>query len=290
MLLSKIVRKRGAIMDSFMALLESRWNEGHFLCVGLDTDYEKLPGKFKQEPVSDALFHFNREIIEATAPHCGVFKPNVAFYEGYGLEGLEALIKTNRFIRERYPVHPIILDAKRADIGNTNTGYVKAAFEVMQAHAITVHPYLGKEALAPFLGQKDRGVFVLCHTSNPGAGEFQELKIGGEELFKIVAGKVGKDWNHHGNCGLVMGATYPKQLAEIRDIAGDLPLLIPGIGAQGGDLQQTVISGLNQAKEGIIINASRSILYASSENDFAAAAAAEAAQLTAEIRRIRDSI
>lgn len=277
-------------MNSFMALLESRWNEGHFLCVGLDTDYEKLPEKFKRQPVGDALFNFNREIIEATAPHCGVYKPNVAFYEGYGLEGLDALIRTNRFIRERYPVHPIILDAKRADIGNTNTGYVKAAFGVLQAHAITVHPYLGKEALAPFLNEKDRGVFVLCHTSNPGAGEFQELKSGGEELFRIVAGNVSRDWNDNGNCGLVMGATYPKQLAEIRDVAGDLPLLIPGIGAQGGDLGQTVLNGLNSAKQGIIINASRSILYASSGNDFAAAAAAEAAHLTAEIRRIRAEI
>jgi orotidine-5'-phosphate decarboxylase len=277
-------------MNSFMALLESRWNEGHFLCVGLDTDFGKLPAKFKQESVSDALFHFNREIIEATAPHCGVFKPNVAFYEGYGLEGLDALIKTNRFIRERFPVHPIILDAKRADIGNTNAGYVKAAFDVLQAHAITVHPYLGKEALGPFLAEKDRGVIVLCHTSNPGAGEFQELKGGGPELYKIVAEKVSQEWNYNGNCGLVMGATYPKQLAEIRNIAGELPLLIPGIGAQGGDLQQTVINGLNSAKEGIIINASRSILYASSGNDFAAAAAAEAAQLSAEIRRIRAEV
>lgn len=277
-------------MNSFMALLESRWNEGHFLCVGLDTDYEKLPEKFKRLPVGDALFQFNREIIEATAPQCGFYKPNAAFYEGYGLEGLDALIRTNRFIRERYPVHPIILDAKRADIGNTNNGYVKAAFGVLQAHAITVHPYLGKEALAPFLNEKDRGVFVLCHTSNPGAGEFQELKTGGEELFRIVAGNVSREWNDNGNCGLVMGATYPKQLAEIREVAGDLPLLIPGIGAQGGDLGQTVQSGLNSARQGIIINASRSILYASSGNDFAAAAAAEAARLTVEIRRIRAEI
>lgn len=274
-------------MNNFMALLESRWNGGYFLCVGLDPDYDKLPVKFKQESVSEALFHFNREIIDATAPYCGAFKPNVAFYEGYGLEGLEALIKTNRFIRERHPMHPIVLDAKRADIGNTNAGYVKAAFEVLRAHAITVHPYLGKEALAPFLAEKDHGILVLCHTSNPGAGEFQELKINGEELYRVVAAKVSREWNSNGNCGLVMGATYPKQLAEIRKIAGDLPLLIPGIGAQGGDLRQTVIHGLNSAGEGIIINASRSIIYASTGNDFAAAAATEAARLATEIRQIR---
>ncbi len=277
-------------MNSFMALLKSRWNEGYFLCVGLDTDYNKLPAKFKQEPLSDALFHFNREIIEATAPYCGIYKPNVAFYEGYGMEGLDALIRTNRFIREQYPAHPIILDAKRADIGNTNTGYVKAVFEVLHAHAVTVHPYLGKEALAPFLDDKEHGVFVLCHTSNPGAGEFQELKVNGEELYKIVAANVSREWNYNGNCGLVMGATYPKQLAGIRDIAGDLPLLIPGIGAQGGDLQPTVINGLNSVREGIIINASRSILYASSGDDFASAAAAEAAKLADEIRQVRDGV
>jgi len=274
-------------MNSFMALLESRWNDGYFLCVGLDPDYDKLPAKFKQESVSDAIFHFNREIIEATAPYCGAFKPNTAFYEGYGLDGLEALIKTNRFIREQYPMHPIILDAKRADIGNTNAGYVKAAFEVLHAHAITVHPYLGKEAMAPFLAEKDRGVLVLCHTSNPGAGEFQELKINGEEFYRVVAAKVSREWNGNGNCGLVTGATYPKQLAEIRKIAGDLPLLIPGIGAQGGALHQTVTHGLNSAGEVIIINASRSIIYASTGDDFAAAAATEAARLAAEIRQIR---
>jgi orotidine-5'-phosphate decarboxylase len=274
-------------MNSFMALLESRWNEGHFLCVGLDSDYGKLPDKLKEKPVEDALFEFNREIIQATAPYCGAFKPNIAFYEGYGLEGLAALIKTNRFIRDRYPMHPIILDAKRADIGNTNTGYVKAAFEIFQAHAVTVHPYLGREALEPFLAEKDRGVIVLCHTSNPGAGEFQELKTNGEELYKVVAAKVSREWNYNGNCGLVVGATFPKQLAEVRQIAGDLPILIPGIGVQGGDLEQTVVYGLNSTGEGIIINASRSIIYAAKGDDFAQAAAAEAARLAAEIRRAR---
>jgi orotidine-5'-phosphate decarboxylase len=274
-------------MNSFMALLESRWNEGHFLCVGLDSDYSKLPQKMKGKSVEDALFEFNREIIQATAPHCGAFKPNIAFYEGYGTEGLSALIKTNRFIRERYPMHPVILDAKRADIGNTNTGYVKAAFEIFQAHAVTVHPYLGREALEPFLAEKDRGVIVLCHTSNPGAGEFQELKMNGVELYKVVAAKVSREWNYNGNCGLVVGATFPEQLAEVRQIAGDLPILIPGIGAQGGDLEHTVVSGLNSTGKGIIINASRSIIYASERDDFAPAAAAEAARLEAEINRAR---
>ncbi len=272
-------------MNSFITLLKSRWQEGYFLCVGLDSDYEKLPERLREKPVEDALFEFNREIIRETAPYCCAFKPNIAFYEGYGPEGLSALIKTNRFIREQYPAHPIILDAKRADIGNTNTGYVKAAFEIFQAHAVTVHRYLGREALEPFLAKKERGVIVLCHTSNPGAGEFQELKINGEELYKVVAAKVNREWNYNGNCGLVVGATFPEQLAEVRRIAGDLPILIPGIGAQGGDLEQTVICGLNSVGQGIIVNASRSVIYASNGDNFARAAAAEAARLTAEIRR-----
>ncbi len=272
--------------NCFNDLVAARWRNGLFLCVGLDTDYAKIAPLFKDESVSDALFHFNRAIVEATAEFCCAFKPNSAFYEGYGLAGMEALLRTNRFIREHYPELPIILDAKRADIGNTNQGYVKAAFEVFGAHAITLHPYLGKEALQPFLADPNHSVFVLCHTSNPGAGEFQELTVAGRELYKIVAERVAREWNANGNCGLVVGATYPEQLAEVRAIAGDLPLLIPGIGAQGGDLEQTVRNGLTAAGDGIVINASRSVLYASSGADFATAAAAEARRLAEAIRAI----
>jgi orotidine-5'-phosphate decarboxylase len=273
-------------MANFNNLLENRWSKGHFLCVGLDADYGKLPQSVKTTSVADSLFHFNKEIIEATAEYCCAFKPNSAFYEGYGLEGLKALMDTNGYIREHYPEIPIILDAKRADIGSTNQGYVKAAFEVFLAHAITVHPYLGQEALQPFLENKEHGVIVLCHTSNPGAGEFQELKSGGQELYKIVASRVSQNWNFNKNCGLVVGATYPEQLAVIRQIAPELPLLIPGIGAQGGDLAQTVTNGLNSQGTGIIINSSRNIIYASRNSDFGQAARDEAFKLEQAIRQL----
>lgn len=273
-------------MDNFTEILNYQWSQKRFLCVGLDSDYRKIPTELQKLPVAEAIFQFNRAIIEATAEHCCAFKPNSAFYEGYGIPGIEALIKTANFIRENYPEHLLILDAKRADIGNTNQGYAQAAYEIFRAHAITVHPYLGREALLPFLEDRNHGVFVLCHTSNPGAAEFQELKINGTDLYKIVAAKVSQEWNQNQNCGLVMGATYPEQLAEVRKLAVDLPFLIPGIGAQGGDLEQTVIKGLNQSGNGIIINASRSIIYATSGQDFAQAAAREAALLNKAIQTI----
>lgn len=276
----------------FMDLIQHQWDNGRFLCVGLDSDYEKIPKAAKNESVVDSLVRFNRRIIEATAEYCCAFKPNTAFYEGYGLDGIKALIETNRFIRENYPEIPVILDAKRADIGNTNFGYVKAVKEIFQAHAITVHPYLGGEALKPFLDQKDLGVIVLCHTSNPGAGEFQELRPNEEEkeLYQIVAEKVAGEWNENGNCALVLGATYPEQLAEVRAIVPDIPFLIPGVGAQGGDLIQTVKNGITRKGDGIIINASRSILYASNGEDFAEAARNEAKKMDQEIRAAIESL
>lgn len=273
-------------MANFLEILKYQWERERFLCVGLDTDFKKLPQELQKLPVNEALLQFNRMIVEATAEHCAAFKPNSAFYEGYGMDGWDALIKTNAFIREKYPNHLIILDAKRADIGNTNFGYVKAAYEVLQAHAITVHPYLGREALTPFLEDGDHGVFVLCHTSNPGAAEFQELKVDNHDLYKIVAAKVQHEWNANQNCGLVVGATFPDQLGEVRKLAPDLPFLIPGIGAQGGDLERTVINGLDKNGAGIIINASRSIIYASPGPDFPVAAAREGKLLNESIRKI----
>lgn len=272
-------------MSRFIDLLRQRWQNQQFLCVGLDADYTKLPPHLQKESVTDALFQFNRAIINSTKDYCCAFKPNSAFYEGYGLAGLDALIQTNRYIRDTYPEIPIILDAKRADIGNTNSGYVKAVKEVFGADAITVHPYLGKEALKPFLDEADLGVIVLCHTSNPGAGEFQELGIQEIELYKKVAFNVSTGWNYNHNCALVVGATYPGQIGEVRAIAPELPLLIPGIGAQGGDLEKTVRYGLDQKGGGIIINASRSIIYASSDVDFAQAAGREAARMDQAIKK-----
>lgn len=272
-------------MSRFYDLLQHHWQQQKFLCVGLDADYSKLPAQLQQNSIVEALFQFNRAIVDATAPYCCAFKPNIAFYEGYGLEGLDALIKTNSYIRETYPEIPIILDAKRADIGNTNFGYVKAVKEIYVAHAITVHPYLGKEALKPFLDDPELGIIILCHTSNPGADEFQKLTVNEIELYKKVAYNVSKTWNYNQNCALVVGATYPEQIGEVRAIAPELPLLIPGIGAQGGDLEKTVRYGLDRERRGIIINASRSIIYASSGDDYAQAAAREAARMAQEIKK-----
>jgi orotidine-5'-phosphate decarboxylase len=278
--------RRKKRMGKFVELLKNHWQDRKFLCVGLDSDYEKLPEAVKQGSVAESLFAFNREIIDATAAYCCAFKPNIAFYEGYGWDGLEALVRTNRYIRANFPAIPIILDAKRADIGNTNQGYVKAVRDIYGADAITVHPYLGKEALKPFLDQPDLGVIVLCHTSNPGAGEFQELQTGGIELYKKVAVQVSEHWNYNQNCGLVVGATYPEEVGIVRSLAPNLPLLLPGIGAQGGNLEKTIAGGLDSDQGGIIINASRSVIYASSGKDFAEAAHREAAALNDQIYSI----
>src|SRR5690242_12194819 len=213
---------------SFITKLESNWQRDNLLCVGLDSDYEQLPDIIKAaRPVEDALFHFNRDIIDATHDLVCAYKPNAAFYEAQGDAGLRALTRTVRYIKETYPHIPIILDAKRADIGTTNLGYVQAAFDIIGVDAITVHPYLGKEALAPFLARKEKGIIVLAKTSNPGAGEFQDLPVGDaqEPLYQVVARHVAQTWNANGNCALVVGATYPTDLKKVRAIIGDMPIL-----------------------------------------------------------------
>lgn len=230
------------------------------LCVGLDSDIDKLPETFKNKQFSQ--FEFNKEIVDATADLVCAFKPNSAFYENRGVEGITELKMTCDYLKKNYPDIPIILDAKRADIGNTNSGYIKYAYEYLDVDAVTVHPYLGREALQPFLDLKDKGVIILCRTSNPGAGEFQDLVTDGKPLYKIVAEKVVKEWNVNNNCLLVVGATYPSELAEVRKIVGDMTLLVPGIGAQGGDLEATLKAGLNSKKQGLIISSSRGIIFA----------------------------
>jgi orotidine-5'-phosphate decarboxylase len=261
--------------SAFTEKLEQRWQRGKFVCVGLDPEYSRLPEAVKgSHSIEDALFVFAHDIIDATHDLICAYKPNIAFYEALGANGLQALTRTVRYIKECYPHIPIILDAKRADIGNTNLGYVASAFDLLKVDAITVHPYLGKEALAPFLERKDKGIIVLAKTSNPGSGEFQNLLVGEtrEPLYQVVARSVAQSWNTHGNCGLVVGATYPAELKRVREIVGDMPLLIPGIGAQGGDVAATVKAGRDSRGQGMIINASRSIIYASKGTDFAKAA------------------
>lgn len=255
------------------------------LCIGLDSDINKIPTTIRsgEHPQST----FNKAIIEATNDLVCAYKPNTAFYESRGKAGIEALKITCDYLYEKYPDVVLILDAKRADIGNTNEGYVQFAFDYLGADAITLHPYLGKESLKPFLDREDKGLFILCRTSNPGAGELQDLSISGKPLYQILAEKVVREWNYNGNCGLVVGATYPSELEIVRHIAKDLPILIPGIGAQGGDTEKTVKSGIDSNGQNAIINVSRSVIFASSDIDFAKKGREEAEKLRDEINKYR---
>lgn len=253
------------------------------LCIGLDPVMEKLPAHLLE--AENPVFAFNKSIIDATAEFVSAFKPNSAFYESNGIEGMNILKMTCDYIKETYPDHFLILDAKRADIGSTNEGYVKYAFDWLGADAITLHPYLGYEALKPFLDRKNKTSIILCRTSNKGAAEFQDLNVGGQPLYQKVAYNVSHHWNNNNNCMLVVGATYPKELAQVRAIAGDMTILVPGIGAQGGDLKKTLRAGLNSKKTGLIISVSRSVIYASHGEDFAQGAAAEAKKMNDEIKK-----
>lgn len=269
------------------------------VCIGLDTHFEKIPQHLKSKQFP--LFEFNREIIDATVDLVCAYKPNIAFYEASqdGLVGLLQLKKTIDYLGKNYSEIPIILDAKNADIGNTNEGYVSFAFDYLKADAITLHPYLGREALQPFFDRKDKGSFVLCRTSNPGAGEFQDLEVdsglsAGEagnqkvKLYQRVAKKVSAEWNTNKNCGLVVGATYPTELEIVRHLVGDgIPLLIPGVGAQGGDVEKTVKAGIDKNSLNAIINSSRGIIYASSGEDFAQRAMQETEKLKSLINNFR---
>jgi len=237
------------------------------LCVGLDSDFERLPDRFRQAELPQ--FAFNRWIIEETHAYASAYKPNVAFYEARGEEGIRALEQTAAYLREHHPDILTICDAKRADIGSTNQGYITALLDRMGFDAVTLNPYLGREALLPFLERPDKGCIILCRTSNPGASEFQDLKIGDKPLWQIIAEQVSREWNGHGNCMLVAGATYPEELERIRALVGDMTLLVPGIGAQGGDVEQTVRAGLNAQGKGLIVNSSRGIIFADDPADAA---------------------
>ncbi len=269
---------------NFRQLLEGQWDKGNFLCMGLDSEYEKIPKGARRATIGETLVAFNRSIVDATAGFACAYKPNSAFYEAYGAEGWAALKETIEYIRSAAPEVPLILDAKRADIGNTNNGYVKAFFDDLGADALTVHPYLGREALAPFFERKDKGVIVLCRTSNPGAGEFQDLQIQERPLYQVVAETVATKWNTNNNCSLVVGATYPEELRDVRAIVGDIPILIPGIGAQGGDLEKSVRAGRDARGKGFILSTSRAIIFASSGEDYEDAIRAKAQEYDRAIR------
>lgn len=263
----------------FGKLLEAQWDKGHFLCVGLDPGFEKIPEAARKGSVRETFVSFNKAIVDATKDIVCAYKPNPAFYEAQGIEGWQALADTIQYIHEVAPEVPVILDAKRGDIGNTNVDYAKMAFDFFTADAITVQPYAGGDALSPFFDRKDKGIFVLVRTSNGGSGELQDIMVGQEKLYQVVARAAAEKWNGNGNCGVVVGTTYPKEIGEVRAIVGDVPILMPGVGVQGGDLEASVRAGKNSKGEGFIINVSRAVIFASQGKDFADAARAKAQEL-----------
>lgn len=271
---------------NFRELLEAKWDEGKFVCVGLDSDLEKIPEAARKEDTRTTIVAFNRAIIDATKDIVCAYKPNTAFYEAHGEEGMAALRETIAYILNVAIDVPIILDAKRGDIANTNEQYAISAFEHLRADAITVHPYLGAESLKPFFDHAERGVIVLCHTSNAGAREVQDLEVEGEPLYKHIAKLATQEWNKNENCCLLIGATYPEELKEVRTIVGDMPILIAGIGAQKGDLEKTILNGIDTQKRGLIVNAARSIIFASHEEDFAERARESAQKLHDSIAKV----
>ncbi|WJW68289.1 orotidine-5'-phosphate decarboxylase [Candidatus Chlorohelix allophototropha] len=274
----------------FGRLLERRWRDGFFLCVGLDPEYSQIPAFLKQgteeEAVEESYYAFCRAIVEATAESVCAFKPNLAFFEQAGPPGLKALKRLGDYLRSRFPEIPLILDAKRGDIASTNKGYVASLFDYFGGDAVTVQPYLGGEALEPYLERAEKGVFVLCRTSNPGSAELQMLSAGAEgtPLYLKVAQLAANDWNSNRNVGLVAGATYPAELAQIRAVAPDVPLLVPGVGAQGGDLEAVLKYGRDSQGYGLVINSSRGIIYAGKDENFAEAAGVAARKLAEEIK------
>jgi orotidine-5'-phosphate decarboxylase len=266
----------------FDKLERAAQRNGSLLCVGLDPDPAQMP-------VSDVAA-FNRAIIEATAGLVCAYKPNLAFYEALGERGLAALRDTLAAIP---PDIPVIADGKRNDIGNTAKAYARALFDELGVDAATVNPYLGGDAVEPFLEREEKAAFILCRTSNPGARDLQDLLVtapgGGEArpLFEMVA-EMARRWNRRGNVGLVVGATYPEELKRVRRLCPEMTFLVPGVGAQGGDVAAVIGNGLDKAGRGLIINVSRQVLYASREKDFAVAAAGAARQLRDEIARERE--
>ncbi len=270
---------------TFMEQLKTAWRKNNSLvCVGLDPDLKKMPQCVMTEKYP--VFAFNKAIIDATKDYVCSYKPQAAMYAGMDVEA--ELKMTIDYIHENVPGIPVILDAKRADIGNTTAMYAKEAFERYQADAVTVNPYMGMDALKPFLDHADKGIVVLCRTSNNGAKEIQELRLeSGELLYQRVAKLISQDWNYNGNTMLVAGATFPEELGQIRKIVGNTPLLVPGIGAQGGDLEGVLKNGLTADGTGLVINSSRGIIYASAGTDFAEAAGAAAKTLRNQINAYR---
>jgi orotidine-5'-phosphate decarboxylase len=256
-------------MSGFREQLRRAWQQSDSLvCVGLDPEIERFPPRIAAEP--SPIFQFNKAIVDATADLVCAYKPQFAHYAAYEAE--DQLERTIEYIHKSHPGVPVILDAKRGDVGHTAERYAIEAFERYGADAVTVNPYLGGDALEPFLRHEDKGVIILCRTSNPGARELQDLVVGNRKLYQVVAELAARSWNSRGNCLLVVGATYPGDLAEVRALVGDMALLVPGVGAQAGDVAQAVRAGQSRDGTGLIVSSSRAILYASAGLDFATAA------------------
>jgi len=256
---------------TFIEKLSAAWAANDsLLCVGLDPDMARLPAQFQNNP--QGIYQFCTEIIDATADLACSFKPQIAYFAALGAE--DQLEKICAYAKENYPHIPMILDAKRGDIGATAKQYAREAFDRYGADAVTVNPYMGSDSVEPYMEWSDRGVIILCRTSNAGGSDLQFLKVDGKPLYQHVAKLVAEKWNANGQCALVVGATFPEELAQVRGIVGDMPLLVPGIGAQGGDIEATVKAGRTYNSTGMMINSSRAILYAAPQGgeDFAAAA------------------
>jgi orotidine-5'-phosphate decarboxylase len=274
---------------NFAQSLSQAWRQNNSLvCVGLDPEPTRFPASVRGS--QDAVFDFCRAIVDATADLVCAFKPQIAHFAALGAE--DALERLIAHIHASHPAVPVILDAKRGDIGSTAQNYAAEAFNRYGADAVTVNPYLGRDSVQPFLDRGDKGVIILCRTSNPGARDLQDLVVRGADgderlLYQHVAETIARDWNSNGNCALVVGATYPAEIADVRSRVGDMPLLVPGVGAQGGDVAAVVDSGKTIASTGLMISSSRAILYAGRGDDFAAAAREAALVLRDEINRYR---
>ena len=269
---------------TFIERLRQAWAaQNTLLCVGLDPDPARLPRHLADSKYP--IFEFGRAIVDATADLVCAFKPQIAYYAAARAE--DQLEMTIAHVRQRHPGIPVILDAKRGDVGSTAEMYAREVFLRYQADAVTVSPYLGFDSLQPYLDYADKGVIVLCRTSNPGARDVQDIESGGRKLYQLIAEIAARDWNANANVLLVVGATYPQELGEIRTIVGDMPLLVPGVGAQGGDVAAVFANGATADGTGLIISSSRAVLYAGSGADYAAAARAAALKLRDEINLCR---
>ncbi len=269
---------------TFIEKLQARWAQSQsLLCVGLDPDANRLPDHLKGK--DDAFYQFCTAIVDATAPYACSFKPQIAYFASIGAEDqLQAIIA---YIRENHPCIPVVLDSKRGDIGSTAKHYAREAYERFNADAVTLSPYMGFDSVEPYLEYTDRGAILLCRTSNKGGNDIQMLTVDGTPIYQHVARLAAGPWNTNGQLGLVVGATYPNEIAQVRNIVGDMPLLVPGVGAQGGDVKACVNAGITGEKTGMMINSSRAILYADASENFAQAAALVAQETMRQINAAR---